>query len=443
MKRQKSKRANGEGTFYQLEDKSWVHQITIGMKPDGRPNRKSFKGPTRAICIERKNAYLERQADLQRLEQEAEKQSELKEQEAANNRRSQESETCFCTAFPAWLQLYKAPPIKKPTTYGSYLDIYRTHFTPFFGEMKLREITQDVVQSYYQNLQKSGARKDGRSGGLSPKTIRNHHMLLKDFFSYAQKRYKLDDNPTVGTQRPEIHTPPMRVLTQEEMTIFMKEVMRETQRIAILFDLFTGLRKGELLALHLDDLDLEKQTIRVRRNIIRVRTDSINLEDPNIEILNYHPDHKTQMILQNTPKTKTSFREVPLSDGLCELVVRHIFTMQSSSWPNPNNLLFPSKTGTYIDPKSFEIRLNAVSKRCEIKKVNPHALRHTLATRLVEENVPLQTVKDILGHASITTTQIYTHGNVERERAAITEVSSCLDFQQLDRASRLNGAKNA
>lgn len=341
MKRQKSKRANGEGTFYQLEDKSWVHQITIGMKPDGKPNRKSYKGPTRAICIERKNAYLEKQANLQRLEQEAEKQSELKEQEAAN----------------------------------------------------------------------------------------------------AQKKYKLVDNPTVGTQRPEIHTPPMRVLTQEEMTIFIKEVMRETQRIAILFDLFTGLRKGELLALHLDDLDLEKQTIRVRRNIIRVRTDSINLEDPNIEILNYHPDHKTQMILQNTPKTKTSFREVPLSDGLCELVVRHIFTMQSSSWPNPNNLLFLSKTGTYIDPKSFEIRLNAVSKRCEIKKVNPHALRHTLATRLVEENVPLQTVKDILGHASITTTQIYTHGNVELEQAAITEVSSCLDFQQLDRAPRLNGAK--
>jgi hypothetical protein len=55
-----------------------------------------------------------------------------------------------------------------------------------------------------------------------------------------------------------------------------------------------------------------------------------------------------------------------------ELLLRHLFTLQHSNWPNPDNLLFPSKTGTYIAPKSFEIRLAAVSKRCEIKRVNPN-----------------------------------------------------------------------
>ena len=118
-----------------------------------------------------------------------------------------------------------------------------------------------------------------------------------------------------------------------------------------------------------------------------------------------------------------------------------MFTLARSSWPNPENILFPSKIGTYLDPRSFAIRLNAVSKRCEIKNVNPHALRHTFATRLVEENTPLMIVKDILGHASITTTEKYTHQNREMEREAIGGMTSYLDINRLSQAPTLNGAK--
>lgn len=138
------------------------------------------------------------------------------------------------------------------------------------------------------------------------------------------------------------------------------------------------------MALEISDLNLERQTLTINKNLIRVKTEALSLENPNIKILNYDPEKKTHLIVQSTPKTKSSNREIAISDGLCELLVRHIFTLAHSSWPNPDNLLFPSKAGTYIDPKSFEIRLTAISKRCEIKKVNPHALRHTLATRLVE-----------------------------------------------------------
>ena len=95
-----------------------------------------------------------------------------------------------------WLELYKAPPIKKSTTYGTYLDLYHTHYLPCLGEMKLCEITQDTIQTYYHKLPKNGAQKAGRPGGPSAKTIRNHHMFRKDFFGYAQGRYELDGNPT-------------------------------------------------------------------------------------------------------------------------------------------------------------------------------------------------------------------------------------------------------
>ncbi len=409
----KKKRSNGEGTFYRKPD-GWVYQMTLGYNENGTPHRKSFSGRTQAICLERKQAFLAAQA-------EAEKQRV--KLEAAGGI----PVAYFNPTFLEWLRLYKSPPTNKPTTYGSYLDLFTTHFSPYFGEMELHSITSDTVQTYYQEKQKDGARKDGRPGGLSAKSIRNHHMILKDFFNYAKKKFKLNDNPTEDTKRPEVVTPPRRVLEPEEMQIFIQEVMQETQRVAILFGLFTGLRIGELLSLRMDDLNLSKQTFMVQRNLTRVRTDAITLDNPNIQILNYKPENKTQLIIQNTPKTKTSCREIPMSENLMTLVSGHIYFLAHSNWPNPNDLLFPSKTGTHIDPKSFELRLNAVSKRCEIKKVNPHALRHTFATRLVDENVPITTIKNILGHSSIQTTQIYTHGNIELERKAITALSMRLN----------------
>ncbi len=267
-------------------------------------------------------------------------------------------------------------------------------------------------------------------------------MLLKDFFDYAVKKYKLEENPTLDTTRPEVHTPEMRVLAPNEMEIFIQEVMKETQRIAILTDLFLGLRVGELLALRIEDLDLERQVLTINKNLIRVKTEAVSLDNPNIRILNYDPRKKTHLIVQNTPKTKTSNRIIAISDGLCELLLRHLFTLAHGSWPNPEELLFPSTAGTYLDPKSFEIRLQAVSKRCEIKKVNPHALRHTMATRLVEEKVPLNIVQGILGHASIETTRKYLHKDEGIERAAVNTMTNFVQMSSFDQPVQLNGAKS-
>lgn len=435
------KRSNGEGSFWQLSDRTWVYQITVGRKENGAPERKSFKGRTKAICKQRKEEWEAQQAALKAQAKNEQRETERLEEEQKRLGHSIESETLFEEAFLEWLRLYKSPPTRKPSTYASYIDTYNTHFGPAFGTMPLYQITQDVIQEYYQIKQLNGGRMDGKKGGLSPKTIRNHHMILKDFFEYAIGKYKLPGNPTLSTTRPEVVQKEMRVLSPDEMRIFIEEVMKETQRIAILTDLFVGFRVGELLALEISDLNLERQTLTINKNLIRVKTEALSLENPNIKILNYDPEKKTHLIVQSTPKTKSSNREIAISDGLCELLVRHIFTLAHSSWPNPDNLLFPSKAGTYIDPKSFEIRLTAISKRCEIKKVNPHALRHTLATRLVEEKTPLNIVQGILGHSSIETTRKYLHKNDDVERDAITAMTDYLDMEKLSNAPRLNGAK--
>lgn len=435
------RRSNGEGSFWQLPDRTWVYQITIGRKEDGTLQRKSFKGRTKAICKERKEEWQAQQEAAQKQAEEAQETTANREALEARLGHTLESEVLFEDTFLEWLKLYKSPPTRKPSTYASYLATYNIHFGPAFGQMPLYAVTQDVIQDYYQTKQLNGGRLDGKQGGLSPKTIRNHHMILKDFFTYATGKYKLYGNPTLSTARPEVVQKEMRVLAPDEMQIFIEEVMKETQRIAILTDLFVGYRVGELLALEISDFNLERQTLTVNKNLIRVPTDALSLDNPNIKILNYDPNKKTHLIVQSTPKTRSSNRETFISDDLCELLVRHIFTLAHSSWPNPDSLLFPSTKGTYIDPKSFEIRLKAVSKRCGIRKVNPHALRHTLATRLVEGKVPLNIVQGILGHSSIETTRKYLHKNEDIEREAIGTMTGYLDTAKLVTAPALNGAK--
>jgi integrase len=308
--------------------------------------------------------------------------------------------------------------------------------------MPLYQITLETVQEYYNRMQKSGSRRDGKSGALSAKTVRNHHMILKDFFSYAAEKYQLPSNPTLKTQRPDVPQPKMRVLDTDEMSVFLHEVMRETQRTAILFALFTGLRVGELLAAEVTDLDMKTQSIDIQRNIIRVKTDAIDPSNPQIRILNYNRNKKTHLIVQETPKSMKSVRRIPLSDSVFELLAKHLFYLQQSNWPNQYNLLFPSTTGSYLDPKSFELRLRAISERCEIKKVNPHALRHTFATRLVEENVPLTTVQKLMGHASVSTTERYVTTMPQEMRKAVEQVAAYCDPAKFLEAKKLNGTKD-
>ena len=440
-RKKKMKRANGEGTFYQRDDNMWTHQITLGRKPDGKPDRKTFTGKTRAECLKKREKYEELKVQHDSEEDRRANEYQRIEEEARRRGHSLESEIIFQDAFPVWLKTYKATT-KKPTTYTSYLDIYGNHFKPHFGEMSLYAITTDCLQQYYNEKQKNGSRRDKKAGGLAAKTIRNHHMLLFDFFRYSCKKYKLAENPTEDVELPKVLTQKRRVLTADEMKIFLTEVLRETQRVAILTDLFTGLRIGELLALEVTDIDVEKQGINVSRNITRVSTESIDMDNPNITILGYRAEKKTHLVIQNSPKTDKSNRFVPISDELFQLIAKHLFYLKQSFWPNPKNLLFPSAAGTHIDPRSFGLRLEAVSERCRIRNVNPHAMRHTFATRLIEQDVPITTVKELLGHASISTTQLYVTTFDGEKRDAIDSISVYLDPSKIDDAQKLSGTKN-
>ena len=146
-KKKSGKRANGEGTFYQQDDRTWVHQVTLGRKPNGKPDRKTFTGRTRAECVSKRDAY---NAEKLRIEQKEAEELESRLEmlaEAEKRGHSLLSEIPFEDAFGHWLQLFKAPPTKKATTYSAYVNTNKVHFQPYFGTMMLYEITRMSFRS--------------------------------------------------------------------------------------------------------------------------------------------------------------------------------------------------------------------------------------------------------------------------------------------------------
>ena len=311
-----------------------------------------------------------------------------------------------------FIQTYKTPPAVKRTTYASYMNAYQKQILPFFGQTPLIAITDADMQTFLNYLQTSG--RQDKTGGLSPKSIYNLFVVLNAALEKARGKIIID-NPAADLRLPEVQPVERRVLTVEEMEIFLKEIFTERLRVAMFLSLFTGARMGEILPLEWGDLNEKKHTIRITKDLERVQ-----LFDEG------GSEKKTELIVQETPKSKSSNREAPVQDAIWRLLMFHQQVQIHEKHPNPMNLIFPSRRGTYTDPRTYQKRVAAVCKRCELQGVNVHALRHTFATRLMEQNVPIRTIQKLMGHSSITTTERYSHVLEDEKRKAANRMEDFL-----------------
>lgn len=174
--------------------------------------------------------------------------------------------------------------------------------------------------------------------------------------------------------------------------------------------LATGMRRGEVLALSWDNVNLKTKTITVKSSVSRIRD----------------PDTGKTELLFSEPKTKAGRRSVPIVDSLIPALKAHKERQDSekaqagSAW-NERNLVFCSNVGTIIEPRRVCSTMDNIADRAGLEKFTFHALRHSFATRMLEANVPAKVVQDILGHADVTLTlNTYSHvvGTTAHEQIA-------------------------
>ncbi|MGE5681797.1 MAG: tyrosine recombinase XerC [Bacillota bacterium] len=212
-------------------------------------------------------------------------------------------------------------------------------------------------------------------------TISRKLSAIRALFNYAMINGLVESNPASGISNPKLNRKLPEVVSLEVLNDITDELSNENKlQYNAIFELLycCALRVSELCNLNFKDIDFDNQTVRVLGKGSKVRI-------------------------------------VPIGDKSLKAIKEYISTREILKYNSP---IFISPKGRRIYPRLvYRIVNKHLSKKTDLMKKSPHILRHTAATHMLDEGADLLAVKEILGHESLSTTQIYTHVSVERLKA--------------------------
>ena len=325
------KRKNGEGTVRLRKDGRWEGRVVIGYDEKGLPKTKNVLAKTKGECIE--------------------KLKQLQEQYAPPKSDKIKPEMPFGDWIDFWYQNYSKPKLRATTRAGYENRIY-LHIIPELGDIPLNQLTQNDLQQFYARLKKNGRllHAEHYSESLSDTMVRGCHANCRSALEKAVQEGLIRVNPAVGCKLPPKKAREMQVLTREEIQRFLIQAKAEGYFELFLLELTTGLRRGELLALQWDDLNLETGELKITKQVYRTKEDGL---------------------LISQPKTKSSIRTVSLPQPLLAILKEYREGI-NSRWMFPS----PLKEDSPLDPAYIRTRLHLILEHAQCKQIRFHDLRH-------------------------------------------------------------------
>ncbi|MGE9693666.1 tyrosine-type recombinase/integrase [Streptomyces sp. NRRL F-5630] len=391
-------RANGDGTVYQRKDSRWEAAGYV-LAPGNTRKRIRVYGTNRKEAL-----------------------AKLTEKIAASNRglplpSAQGSVAAYLTY---WLDAVAVHQLRE-NTHTRYTAVARLYLTPGLGRKKLAKLTAKDVRTWLNQLRTTcqcctrgldTARVEALccaagkccARRLSPLTLAYVHSVLKSALEHAVREEEIPRNvahnvPT-GTPRPRRFEP----LTADEARTFLAAV--RGHRLHALFELalHTGLRKGELLGLRWEDLDLAGGTASIRRTLQRTNSGGLTALPT---------------------KTQSSERRIALPTECLRSLEQHRERQRqereaaATGW-KASGYVFTRPDGTPIEGATLTRHFNTLLHRARLRRIRFHDLRHSAATLLLEQGVELVVIKELLGHAHIgVTATVYAHVRLRLQRDAI------------------------
>lgn len=285
----------------------------------------------------------------------------------------------------------------KKSSFSAYTLLIENHLLPNFGN-KIAIEEADVQSFVFQKLET----------GLSHKTIKDILIVLKMILKFGAKNKWLQYTPfdiQFPTER-EKHN--IEVLTKTDQKKIMNYIQEHFtfRNLGVYICLSAGMRIGEICALTWEDIDTDNGIISVNRTIQRIYV----IEDGT---------RRTELIL-DTPKTKNSIREIPISKDLLRIL---------KPFKKIVNPLFFVLTNDAkpTEPRTYRSYYKNLMKELKMPELKFHGLRHSFATRCIESNCDYKTVSVLLGHSNISTTlNLYVHPNMEQKKKAIEQMFKAL-----------------
>ena len=375
------KRANGDGSIRKRKDGRWEGRYVVGHDPvTGKMISRNVLGKTQAEVKEKLRTAIE------------------------NSKRLDYTQTGKYTVgqwMDEWFEAYAKVKVR-PSSHQTYKGYIENHIKPNIGDIPIEKLTSLQLQKFYRLLLTEGRvpriESEKQPKGLSAKTVRNINQVISSAMDMAVRHKLILSNPTEGCELPKVEHREMKTLPAEQLGAFLREAKESGVYELYYLDLATGLRRGELLGLKWEDVDLQNGIIHVRRQVARV--------DGEVKELPL--------------KTKNSYRNISISSDAVAMLTE----MEAN---RSSDYVFPSSTGGPISPDSVNNMLHRVLKRAGLPSIRFHDLRHTFATLALQNGVDIKTVSGMLGHFSAGfTLDTYAHVTTSAQKEAARTMGNVL-----------------
>ena len=296
----------------------------------------------------------------------------------------------FSDYMKAWLEITRSSVAT--TTYTSYSNTVMKKIVPYFQEKKitLGGLQARHIQSYYLHELKT----------ISANTVIKAHAHIHKALKYAVKMDLIPNNPADKVERPKKNRYIADYYRQDELEQLLEATKDHYLSLLIQMTVFYGLRRSEVLGLKWDAIDFQRNTITIRHIVS-----------------NAVADGKRILIREDRAKTKSSLRSLPLIADLREKLLERKAQQEENKKICGNcynqeydGYVFVDPMGKLYVPDEVSVHFRNLLKQKGLRRIRFHDLRHSCASLLLANGVPMKQIQEWLGHSDMgTTANIYSH----------------------------------
>ena len=321
----------------------------------------------------------------------------------------QKGDILFTDFLLKWLRVAKSTV--KLTTYASYEMMATRIIIPYFETLniKLKELTTEDIQEFYS----------AQLERVSANTVIHYHAVIHRALKYAVKIKTIQSNPAVNVERPRKEKFIGSFYDKKEINTLFDIIQGHPLEVAIKLAAFYGLRREEIIGLKWNAIDFENSTLTIQHTVTEC-----NLNGKHIEVAS------------DTAKTDSSLRTMPLVTNFRAMLLakkekqEHYRKLCGRSYCKKYlDYIFVNEMGERWKPRYLSDGFKRILEQNGLRRIRFHDLRHTCASLLLANNVPMKKIQEWLGHSDFSTTaNIYAHLDFQSKISSAEAMLTGLDM---------------